>query len=102
MIDACGNVSAKRSLELASTLTGASSLSTRKMVSKLYPPMSPSEPPPKSYQPRQTNGTYARLNGRSGAGPSQRFQSKPSGTGCVSAGRSIACGQNGRLDQFIT
>src|ERR1700732_607335 len=100
MTDASGYVSSYRSVELASTLTGASSFNTRKIVSKLYEPISPKAPPPKPPHPRHTNGTYARLNARSGAGPSHKSQSKPLGTGSASLGRSIPCGQNGRLDQL--
>src|SRR6266702_8968641 len=102
MTEASGYVSSYRSLELDSTLTGASSFKTRKIVSKLYEPMSPRAPQPKSAQPRHTNGRYAWLYARSAAGPSQRSQSKPSGTGSVSLGRSMPCGQNGRLDQLWT
>src|SRR6185437_11257009 len=64
--------------------------------------MSPNEPSPKSYQPRHTKGRYALLKGRSGAGPSQRSQSRPSGIESTSLGRSMPCGQNGRLDQLWT
>src|SRR5690242_21770108 len=39
---------------------------------------------------------------RSGAGPSHRSQFSVSGTVCASLGRSSACGQKGRLDQFWT
>ena len=64
--------------------------------------MSPSAPQPKSAHPRQTKGAYARLNERSGAGPSHKSQSKPSGMGSAFLGRSSPCGQKGRLDQFTT
>src|SRR5436190_523599 len=64
--------------------------------------MSPKEPQPKSYQPRQTKGRYALLYGRSGAGPTHMSQSKPSGTGITSFGRSMPCGQYGRADQLWT
>src|SRR6266571_2369834 len=102
MTEASGYVSSYRSLELASTLTGASSFKTRKIVSKLYEPMSPRAPQPKSLHPRQTKGKYAWLKERSGAGPSQRSQSKPSGTASASFRRSRPWGQKGRLDQFMT
>src|SRR5579859_5886565 len=102
MIDAAGYVSGKRSVEVASTVVGASSFNTRKIVSKLYEPISPSAPQPKSPHPRHENGVYTWLNGLSGAGPNHRFQSKPSGTGCDSFGRSMPCGQKGRLDQLCT
>src|SRR6266436_3844397 len=52
--------------------------------------MSPRAPQPKSAHPRHTKGAYARLNERSGAGPSHKSQSKPSGTGSASLGRLIA------------
>src|SRR5690242_18112772 len=64
--------------------------------------MSPKEPQPKSTQPRQTKGRYARLKGRSGAGPTHISQSKPAGTGSTSLGRGMPCGQYGRADQFRT
>src|SRR5438309_11595534 len=62
--------------------------------------MSPNDPQPKSYQPRQTNGRYALLYGRSAAGPSHMSQSKPSGMGEPSAGRVTPCGQYGRSVQL--
>ncbi len=59
--------------------------------------MSPSAPVPKSHQPRHLNGAYAGWYGRAGAGPSHRSQSIVAGVWYSSSGRSIACGQMGRL-----
>src|SRR5436190_11444911 len=92
-IDASGYVSSFTRDELTSTLSGGPSFSARKTASSEWHPMSPRAPVPKSHQPRHLNGTYAGLYGRSGAGPSHMSQSSVEGTGGVSVGRPIPCGQ---------
>ena len=69
--------------------------------------MSPRAPVPKSHQPRQEKGAYVPCRGkfgpawkgRCGAGPIHRSQSRSFGTGLLSLGRSMFCGQIGRLVQ---
>src|SRR5437588_9850277 len=73
---------------------GAVNSSAQNAVSRLWMPMSPIAPVPKSQNPRHLNGTYAGLYGRYGAGPSHTSQSRPAGTGGVSVGRVIPCGHH--------
>ena len=74
------------------TRVGVPSSRPQYAVSRLWMPMSPIAPVPKSQNPRHLNGTYAGLYGRSGAGPSHTSQSSVGGTGGVSVGRSTPCG----------
>ena len=74
------------------TRVGVPSSRPQYAVSRLWMPMSPIAPVPKSQNPRHLNGTYVGWYGRSGAGPSHTSQSSVGGTGAVSVGRSTPCG----------
>src|SRR4029079_3910803 len=78
---------------LMATDVAAPNSSPQYAVSRLWMPMSPIAPVPKSQKPRHLNGTYASLYGRVCAGPSQTSQSRPAGTGGVSVGRVNPRGQ---------
>ena len=84
------------------TLVGAPSFRIVNDASMTWHAMSPIAPAPKSCHARQPNGWYVLWNGRIGAGPIHRSQSRPSGTACSSVGRGMPCGQIGRLVQQCT
>ncbi len=66
---------------------------------RMWHPMSPNAPVPKSQNPRHLNGWQSLKYGRSAAGPSQRSQSSDSGIGSPLVGHVTPCGQMGRLLQ---
>src|SRR5512146_1736175 len=102
MRDVAGAVSGKRGGDSGMMRAGYTRSSDQNAASMMWQAMSPSEPVPKSHQPRHLNGAYAGLYGRSAAGPSHRFQSSESGTKNSSSGRSMPCGHHGRLVQKCT
>src|SRR5690606_20137274 len=74
---------------LASMVRGCCRLSAQNGKSIQWLPRSDMVPFPKSHQRYHFGpGTYTLLNGRFGAGPSQRSQSRPAGIGSDSLGRS--------------
>src|SRR3954452_2071575 len=74
----------------ASTAVGAFSFSAQNGRSFQWLPRSDMVPLPNGHQRYHFGpGTYTGWNGRNGAGPSQRSQSRPGGTGAESVGRSV-------------
>src|SRR5438128_4841936 len=102
MIDHFGGDSSVPPELFAATEVGAGRTSAKKAKSMQWHAMSPTAPVPKSQKPRQLNGVYAGLYGRTGAGPRNKSQASVGGTGGVSAGRRTPCGQMGRSVQTCT